>query len=457
MAEKYTQAFIRDRKEVKREEDGKTVTFVVFKGVLKYRVDNPDYTEAPDGEDTRTAAQKRKYVWRQVAKMLECRKGRGAKQTDANIQKALDEWHAEMERKAALPAQASNTVPEYVAEFVSRKKRKDGRELAVTTKDTYKFALAHINHDRLRKRLDELTIEDVQGWLFALQREGVGEHMRDKSFRLLKGALKSARKVKAIKENPCDYIENATEGRPTPEQTKVNCLDDEGLARVNTLLDGIGHEVWADCARWALLCGMRQGEICGLRWQDVDGWRTGEWNNIHVRNVIVRSSGGQQFKDSPKNGHPREIHVNKSMAELLAYRRDTMLAQCKEANVALMPTDFVFGKVGEKYGAGFFSPNYLSKVWTMFAKTNKVYGVGGHLVTFHGTRHTFATQALMAGIPVAKVAQVLGHEDPSVTERIYFDYLPGHTKETQEQMDEIMTKRQKKAEVIDLVPNGTEG
>jgi len=46
-------------------------------------------------------------------------------------------------------------------------------------------------------------------------------------------------------------------------------------------------------------------------------------------------------------------------------------------------------------------------------------------ITLHGTRHTWATLALLEGIPSKVVAEVLGHSSTRVTEDVYQHVTPG--------------------------------
>ena len=46
-------------------------------------------------------------------------------------------------------------------------------------------------------------------------------------------------------------------------------------------------------------------------------------------------------------------------------------------------------------------------------------------ITLHGTRHTWATLALLEGIPAKIVAEVLGHSSTQVTLDVYSHVTPG--------------------------------
>lgn len=123
--EKYESAFARDKKEVKREANGKDVTMIRFRAVAKYRVPNPAFMERAEGTDTRTAAQKRREVWKQTGTYLEVPKGKGKNaeaKTKTNIANALESWRAELNAEASKPVEAKQSVYKLAVTYV------DGRE-----------------------------------------------------------------------------------------------------------------------------------------------------------------------------------------------------------------------------------------------------------------------------------------------------------------------------------------
>jgi len=355
----------------------------------------------------------------------------------------------EAARLAALPDEATMTVYEYVDNYLSTKRNaRTGEKLAISTKDNYKYSMKLIAHPALNKPVSTLTSKDVESWLATLRRdEGKGEAVLTKAFRLLRQAMKKAAKDDVIAKNPCDYI-SVEDGKPTiPSKSgKVSTLDMQGIERLNVLLDNIGHTQMADCARCALLTGMREGEICALRWQDIDGWHQGEFNVINVRQAIQRDSTGSYPADVPKNGQWRHFEANTQMRELLSYRYEFMVEQCELAGVEFTGTQYVFGTPSEEAGKGYYSAGYLCKVWRYFADANNVVDIRGERLTFHGLRHSFATNGLMNGIKVEDMAKLLGHSDPSITYRIYFDFIPADKAEQVETMGEIMSARPKKKE-----------
>ena len=108
------------------------------------------------------------------------------------------------------------------------------------------------------------------------------------------------------------------------------------------------------------------------------------------------------------------------------------------------------GYVFSGNGGTFMSPQYLGKLWRLFAESNSIVGVRGRRCTFHDLRHTYATHALAAGIDLVTVAAILGHKDRSVTLNVYAGFLPDKTEQAQRQMGEVLGKRTKLAPVYRL-------
>lgn len=66
---------------------------------------------------------------------------------------------------------------------------------------------------------------------------------------------------------------------------------------------------------------------------------------------------------------------------------------------------------------------------------NAVERAGLKDVTIHSLRHTAAVTMLAAGVPIEKVAQVLGHSNVSVTYRVYGRYMPEHMQDAVDVLD----------------------
>jgi integrase len=157
----------------------------------------------------------------------------------------------------------------------------------------------------------------------------------------------------------------------------------------------------------AALTGMRRGELCALRWSDVD-LETGIVNV--ARSVAVVPSG--LAEKSTKTDRVRSVALDPVGVAVLLQHRARTTQWIHEAGKELAPGAFVFSPFVE--AAIPFRPD---NVTSFFIRVRNE--VGAPQVRLHDLRHFTATQLIGAGVDVRTVAGRLGHSDPSVTLRVY--------------------------------------
>jgi integrase len=151
----------------------------------------------------------------------------------------------------------------------------------------------------------------------------------------------------------------------------------------------------------AAMTGLRQSELLGLRWRDVD-WVA---QRIRVRNTYVRGEHSSDGKSdlSTKRSVPMADRLAGELdgwSKRTAYRAENAL---------------VFGH--PQTG----NPLDRSKVTKRFKKACRAAGV--HEIKFHDLRHTFATRLAASGQPLRLIQEFMGHAD-SETTQIYAHYAP---------------------------------
>lgn len=153
-----------------------------------------------------------------------------------------------------------------------------------------------------------------------------------------------------------------------------------------------------------LYTGLRVGELCALRWQDIDL----ENSILHIRHSVQRipaNSGlhrTQLILGSPKSeSSVRDIPIPKFLGILLREKRILENADSK---------DYLFkGVKGDC-----LDPRTMQQ---RISKLGKRLGING--VHMHTLRHTFATRCLEQGIPYEILCEFLGHSSPQITLRHY--------------------------------------
>jgi integrase len=163
----------------------------------------------------------------------------------------------------------------------------------------------------------------------------------------------------------------------------------------------------------AALTGARRGELCALRWTDLN---VAEHTLTIARSVYETEGGGWEEKDR-KTHQERTIGLDELALGLLAKHRADADALAQGLKFEVRPDGFIFSR--SPVGAEPIRPDVVSK----FAKNVATKaGVDTHL---HALRHFSATQAIAAGFDPTTVAGRLGHRDSSITLRVYSHVLEG--------------------------------
>jgi len=143
---------------------------------------------------------------------------------------------------------------------------------------------------------------------------------------------------------------------------------------------------WLPFFLCALRTGMRLGELFALRWDDVDFVK----GQVRVVWNYIRGELG-----TPKSGHGRSIPMSPRLAEVLRDHRHLRgpLVFCTEQG------------------------DYLTRDMIKRPFERAVRKAGLPMIRLHDQRHSFASQLVMAGVPLVAVQQYLGHSELSMTMR----------------------------------------
>jgi len=260
-------------------------------------------------------------------------------------------------------------------------------------------------------RLDKLSARQLDDFYKALSKRGLSPASVRRQHALLHAALGRAVKWGMIASNPAD--------RATPPALVRRTVTTPSLADVQRLIAGAeedGDLVLATAIALGAVTGARRGELCALRWSDVD-WELGLLRVARSLTIIRQ----EMSEGSTKTHQMRQIAVDDVMGAFLVARREQQKGYAKRVGAALCPDPYVLSRSGD--GAGPCLPDGLSHGYERLAKR---LGIGGHL---HELRHFAATTAIAGGADVRTVAGRLGHADASVTLRVYAHALEARDRE----------------------------
>ena len=168
----------------------------------------------------------------------------------------------------------------------------------------------------------------------------------------------------------------------------------------------------------AAMTGMRRGEVLGLRWKDLDL----NASRISVRQALV-SVGYEIITSSPKNHQARAVDLDASTVDHIRRHRQRQQDDRDEWGTDYQDRDLVFCK---EDGTPIHPHTFSQAFERLVAKLPLP------RIRLHDLRHTHATIAVMAGVPVKVISERLGHETPAFTLKQYAHVIPGMQAEAAE-------------------------
>lgn len=234
-------------------------------------------------------------------------------------------------------------------------------------------------------------------------------------FSTLKAVLAQAQRWNLAVRNPCDSITAPPKGR-----ADVSALDED---RAIALLEGLRHTSLAAPVQFTLLTGLRRGELLGLRWSDVD--LEGRVANV-CRALEQLKGGASAFKDTKTKNSRRPVPLTAAAVDMLKAHRAQQNA-IKLRSPGYNPEALVFPEPATGLAWG---PDRFSSLFYYQAHKLKI------PVTFHGLRHSFATIALRARVPMKVVSEILGHTTTAITADLYTHVLEDSRHEAADRVGE---------------------
>lgn len=245
--------------------------------------------------------------------------------------------------------------------------------------------------------LDKIKPTRVEAFVAAKRREGSATKSILNYLGLLHSIFAFAERRGLARGNPVKHIDKPERPGAAPD---IRFLDETEL---DALLAAVPHDVRGPTERSiylsAAMTGLRQGELLGLRWQDID-WSAGR---VRVRQSFVRGEFG-----TPKS---RRSSRSVPLADQVAGELERHFQRSAWQDDA----DLVFchPQTGE--------PLDRSRLLKRFKQAGTKAGL--EQVRFHDLRHTFGTRMAGAGVPLRTLQEWMGHRDFKTT-LIYADYQP---------------------------------
>ncbi len=338
---------------------------------------------------------------RQVKRRIGLKRTRGEADgiTKADAETRLRELMAE---HASSPATSGRReASQTMGDLWNRYDGARARKLKQRTRDEYEgYMRVHVRPYFGDRPVGKLTREDVAAFVAHLERRGLSPKTIRNLVMFVSSLFNLAVTRGWVALNPAKGID-----LPDPEDAGTEELRYLEPHEVTDLVAAVPEGPYRPVDRalyiTATMAGLRTGELLALRWESVD------FENSRLR--VIRAFSGDKVS-STKGRRQRSVPMAPQVA--------SALHELREATSWASPADLVFA---DPRTGGRLAPTPRRRRWVA---AKAAAGIDAGFV-FHDLRHTFGTTCARRGVPLATIAQWMGHQSTSTTE-IYAMHAPAH-------------------------------
>ena len=266
-------------------------------------------------------------------------------------------------------------------------------------------------------KLARLSADDLDGLYSALLAKGLSPKYVRLVHAIVHRALAHALKRGALAVNVASTV-----SAPSAPRREFRTLSPEEAAR---LLSVARPDRFHALYVLALTCGLRQAELLGLRWADVDL----DGAALHVRQQVYRLQGAWVFSEPKTAAGRRTISLSGRAVEALRERRLAQNAERLRATT-WADLDLIFanrrGRPTERANL------QRQSFWPLLERA------GLPRVRFHDLRHACASMLLAQNVNPKIVQEMLGHSSIAVTMDTYSHIMPSLQADAAEKMDRLL-------------------
>jgi integrase len=258
----------------------------------------------------------------------------------------------------------------------------------------------YLGHVRIQK-LRPVMLADLYAKL--VREAGLAARTVGHVHRVTRRALGHAKQWSVIPQNPADNVS------PPPVQSdEIRILRSDDVQAVLAKLRERRGRLLYTVAIVVLATGVRRGELCALRWSNVDL----DAGKLSIERALEQTrQHGLRFK-APKTKHGRRSVTLPPVAvmELRAHWKAQQEMRLKLGQGKAPDDALVFAN----WDGMVRNPDALSKEWAACMKQ-----IGMPHITLHSLRHSHASQLIASGLDILTISRRLGHGSPTITLGVY--------------------------------------
>jgi integrase len=175
-----------------------------------------------------------------------------------------------------------------------------------------------------------------------------------------------------------------------------------------------------------VVLGARRGELCGLRWREVDL----DGGEVLIASSVARVAGRPLLDKDTKTHAKRRVAVGGETVELLKAHRLRQAEAALACGVSLPPGAYVFSRSAD-------ASTPVSPEWI----THRLQDLTGRLgvrVRLHDLRRFMVTQLVAGGVDLRTVSGRAWHADGHMTLGTYAHFQQAQDRHAAELMDELL-------------------
>lgn len=277
------------------------------------------------------------------------------------------------------------------------------RSVRPTTFKSYRTLVdCHLRPELGRVKVADLRPAHVDQLLARKAAAGVKARRLDMIRAALRQALNYAMRHELVVRNVATLV-----SPPRQQRFEIQPLD---AAEARLLIEAVRDRPLGSLIITALSTGLRQGELLGLQWGDIDL----NHGTLSVRRTVIRVPGGLRFAEPKTERSRRTLPLPGIAIEALRRQRAVLLDAFGISGVT--GEALVFPSVKDP-------GKPLDGTWVTKAFQRELEAAGIRRVRFHDLRHTAATLLLAQGVSAREIMEVLGHSQISLTLNTYAHVL----------------------------------